>query len=386
MDMTINTNNSKPNHRFHQSPLRKRYELLLNVPLLIFSMTLICSSSFPSSAMASSTAFLHTIFPKDHKQHLDYKDNCMMHPLLRKRKNYLFGKRLTSIKSSSSSSQQKYKRERAKINGRIPILSRTVPLGVFNEEEEELKTIVWEMEDPSDLIEAWWSTPQSLGTSAGFGCGISPSSGPNLSREKIGDPFGVVMWPGSILASQQLWKNRELVKDKVVLVLGAGVGVEAQAAAMAGAKKVIATDINKLTLRLLKFGAEKMGLDGIIEGTVFDLFSSDPLPKCDIVVAADVLYNEYLATQIGLRCHEILSLKNPPSLVVTDSQRFHGTDFLQALNERLRSKDGKVKPLEWKECTLEQVTSSGVLVKEDQTYDVKTRMVSIGWGDSSNDD
>jgi predicted nicotinamide N-methyase len=72
-------------------------------------------------------------------------------------------------------------------------------------------------------------------------------------------------WPGSILASREMELHKDEIKNKTVLVLGAGTGVEAQAAAMLGAAKVIATDINKLTLKLLKYGAEFAGLTDIIE-------------------------------------------------------------------------------------------------------------------------
>jgi len=61
------------------------------------------------------------------------------------------------------------------------------------------------------------------------------------------------MWPGSILASKELIRRKSQVQNATVLVLGAGVGVEAQCAAMLGASKVIAIDIAPLTLELLRY-------------------------------------------------------------------------------------------------------------------------------------
>ena len=160
------------------------------------------------------------------------------------------------------------------------------------------------------------------------------------------------------------------------MVLGAGTGVEAQASAILGARKVIATDISKLTLKLLKHGAEQAGLGEIIEPLQFDLYSKERLPECDIVVAADVLYNEELAKQIGKRCVEVLNRPNAPKLVVTDSQRFHGTDFLGDINEDLSSIGIELK---WEYFMLGNITGSGVMIEGDQTYDAKTRLVTTGW-------
>jgi len=249
-------------------------------------------------------------------------------------------------------------RKKKKINGKIPVISRTVPLGI----NDVPYVTIWELENPSKLVEMWWAADMD--------------SASTISKEKIGDPFGVVFWPGSILASRVLAEHKEEIYNSTVLILGAGTGVEAQASAMLGARRVIATDISKLTLKLLKYGADQAGLGGIIEPLQFDLYSDESLPECDIVVAADVLYNEELAKQIGVRCIEVLKRPNSPKLVVTDSQRFHGTDFLEDVNKDL-SKIGI--HLEWEYFMLGNVTGSGVLIEGDQTYDSKTRLVRTGW-------
>lgn len=159
-----------------------------------------------------------------------------------------------------ATSTEEYVRERSRIK-KVPVISRRVPLGIFpsSSSSSELASIIWEMEKPSDLVENWMTA--------------SPAQKDGVIR----DPFGVVMWPGSILASQEM--NKLGLTGKTVLVLGAGTGVEAQAAAMLGAKKVIATDVNRFTMRLLNFGAERMKLDHIIEsrGMFFlSIFLSQP--------------------------------------------------------------------------------------------------------------
>ena len=96
-----------------------------------------------------------------------------------------------------------------------------------------------------------------------------------------------------------------------------------------------------------------------------------------------MLYNEKLAMEIGKRCIEVLNRQPVPAkLIVTDSQRFHGTDFLGYINERRREERKTLPILHWEEQTLESVTGSGVVIEEDQTYDAKTRMLSVGWENS----
>ena len=267
-------------------------------------------------------------------------------------------------------------RKRAKLD-RVPIISRTIPIEIGEGDEKKLEVTVWEMDKPSDLIQEWWSIDEAERSA------------------RVGDPFGVVMWPGSILASQELmtqhFSSPEMspVSNATVLVLGAGTGVEAQTAALLGAKKVIATDINPLTLKLLEYGAKCDDRIGdTIDAKFFDLFSNEPLPKCDVVIAADVLYNADLAKQVGRRLHEAIVRSfdegSPPTkVIITDSQRFHGTDFLVEVDE-LRElnelfAENEWEQLRWERQNLTNVCGSGVLVDEDQMYDVSARMIRWGW-------
>ena len=241
-------------------------------------------------------------------------------------------------------------RRRGKI-GRVPIISRTISIDVKIPTEfpgkqdlsarvysgrdetkrlDEIKRLdvtVWEMDKPSDLIQEWWSIDESE------------------RSVRVGDPFGVVMWPGSILAAKELMKLhhspplKSPIVNSTVLVLGAGTGVEAQTAALLGAKRVIATDINPLTLKLLEYGAnDDQRIGDTFEGRFFDIFSDLPLPAADVIIAADVLYNPELAKQVGRRLHEAIVRSfdagaSPTKVIITDSQRFHGTDFLEEVFE-----------------------------------------------------
>ena len=109
--------------------------------------------------------------------------------------------------------------------GRMSIISRTIYLDCevdsimqhkgedfVRQEIKRLNVTVWEMDKPSELIQEWWSIDESERCS------------------RVGDPFGVVMWPGSILVSKELLKlhySNQLkspIVGATVLVLGAGTG------------------------------------------------------------------------------------------------------------------------------------------------------------------
>lgn len=220
---------------------------------------------------------------------------------------------------------------------------------------------IWEWDQPAAIVEHYWSVQQNF-----------------LSRnEQLLDPFGLIAWPGAVVAARELLKRQKFIENTTVLVLGAGTGVEAQAVAQLGAKRVLATDIHPTTLQLLRYGAERSGLQHVIREDILDLFSNQPLPCCDILLAADVLYNPILAKQVGKKCEEFLKVNPKASILVTDSQRFHGTDFVPDLNKMLAEADRELAA--WQEHALQDYTGSGVLVDEDQTYDVTARVLSIGW-------
>lgn len=246
---------------------------------------------------------------------------------------------------------------------RIPIKSRTVPLGRYIEGAQDVE--LWELAntETQELVESW----------------MSKDEWNELENENVADssgdfdPFGVVMWPGSIIAAQEMYRLKNNFVGKKVLTLGSGTGLEAQIAARLGAAHVLATDNYPLTLALLEYATKRAGLSHVIDTTLFDICSQDPLPDCDIVIAADVLYNDVLAKEVGRRCVEALSKVPQPRLIVTDSQRFHGTDFLDSINCE-RSDQYK---LHWEEKNLEQVEVSGILINDDQKINVKARLLSI---------
>jgi Lysine methyltransferase len=337
------------------------------------------------------------------------------------------------------------------------VCSRTVPI------TPSWSITVWEWQSVSPVIETYWQVEQQglqvsksrgkPGRGGGDGDGSAkPSS--STGQSAMLDPFGLVTWPGSVVAALELLRHQHLVKDKTVFVVGAGVGVEVQAAVALGARKIIATDVHPTTIRLLEYGVEQAASEidpECVETRVWDLFGTEPIPDdVDLVVCADVLYNDNLASQLirrvsplyqasggedddddsnddhhnvslrGLRNETLsdglsapnataigdsrsvvepvvesmlrtandtnseLGSRTPPVTLVVDSQRFCHT-FEHDLNVELRkdlgsssrSRSRRREKVAWESRYLPRFTGSGILVGEDQTYDVKARVLWI---------
>jgi predicted nicotinamide N-methyase len=295
---------------------------------------------------------------------------------------------------------------------------------------------VWEWQSVAPVIETFWQVEQQgLQVSRNLEQGNRFDVGRDTKQQEEAqslmlDPFGLVTWPGSVVATLELMRHQALVKDRVVFVIGAGVGVEAQAAAALGAKRVIATDVHPTTLKLLEHGVQQASdIDpNCVESRIWDLFGSDDVPhEVDLIVCADVLYNDKLAFQLIKRIskvyetsdayfvdgtaadghnvavpttsmsspgnasrvnvdlregsrpltpHNSSAIRKPPATLIVDSQRFcHG--FEHDLNAALK-RSGRRGKVAWESRYLPSFTGSGILVEEDQTYDVKARVLWIG--------
>jgi len=127
-----------------------------------------------------------------------------------------------------------------------------------------------------------------------------------------------------------------------------------------------------------------------------------PIPSSyDVIVVADVLYNDMLAAHIVKRIMEVRTRKvpmveegksdnddddqttveyeKPPIILVSDSQRFAKT-FCADLNAQFKACEEPIRTA-WISRWLPSFTGSGVLIDADQTYDVKARILWVGLND-----
>jgi|SRR5690554_2252029 len=98
--------------------------------------------------------------------------------------------------------------------------------------------------------------------------------------------YWLFCWASGLVMAQQILAKPALVKDKVILDVGSGSGVVAIAAAMAGAKQVIACDSDPIAQRAIAINAQLNQLEIEIIGDYRDYQS-----KPELISLADVLYD-----------------------------------------------------------------------------------------------
>jgi predicted nicotinamide N-methyase len=94
-------------------------------------------------------------------------------------------------------------------------------------------------------------------------------------------------WASGQILARHILQNPHLVKGKKVLDFGAGSGVVAIAAMKAGAKKVIACDIDQDALVSCEHNANLNQVELTISEDLFAIQDKD----IDLLIAADVLYD-----------------------------------------------------------------------------------------------
>jgi len=116
-------------------------------------------------------------------------------------------------------------------------------------------------------------------------------------------------WASGQVLARHIIDNPELVCDKRVMDFGAGSGVVAIAAIMAGAKQVIACDIDPDALLSCQENAKLNNVEFELHG---DLFVFDQ--EIDLLIAADVLYDK-----ANLPLLDVF-LSKAPEVLVADSR------------------------------------------------------------------
>jgi predicted nicotinamide N-methyase len=120
-------------------------------------------------------------------------------------------------------------------------------------------------------------------------------------------PFWAFCWASGQALARHILDHPDLVRGKRVVDLGTGSGIAALAAARAGAKTVLALDLDPMSLRAAELNAEQNGLE--IETT-----RAAP-EDWDLMLAADVLY------ETGLREWVMGTARRLGPILLADPQR-----------------------------------------------------------------
>ena len=112
-----------------------------------------------------------------------------------------------------------------------------------------------------------------------------------LSREQMASLmdaplYWVFCWASGQVLAQFLRDDPSWVKGRRVLDFGCGSGVVAIAAALAGAREVIACDIDPQALEATQKNAELNGVELILSSDYYDVEG-----EIDLIIVADVLYD-----------------------------------------------------------------------------------------------
>jgi predicted nicotinamide N-methyase len=119
------------------------------------------------------------------------------------------------------------------------------------------------------------------------------------TREASGDPdepipFWAVAWGGGLAIARYLRDHPEAVADRHVLDLGSGSGLCAIAARLAGARSVVAVDIDRFAIAAITLNARANRQR--IEVVAGDILDVGP-PEVDVVIAGDCWYEEPFASR-----------------------------------------------------------------------------------------
>lgn len=125
-----------------------------------------------------------------------------------------------------------------------------------------------------------------------------------LSQRGLAPPYWATPWPGGQALARHLLDNPWLVAGRRVMDLGSGSGLCAIAAALAGSEHVRAFDIDQHACAAIQFNAAENGVS--VEVVCADGVGL-ALTDVDIVIAADLWYERFLALRVNRWLRELSS-------------------------------------------------------------------------------
>jgi predicted nicotinamide N-methyase len=108
-------------------------------------------------------------------------------------------------------------------------------------------------------------------------------------------PFWAAPWPGGQALARYVLDVPETVAGRAVLDLGSGSGLVAIAAALAGARQVVASEIDPFGHAAIAVNAEVNGIPPI--AVLGDVLGEEP-PAVDVVLAGDVCYDRVMSERV----------------------------------------------------------------------------------------
>jgi predicted nicotinamide N-methyase len=149
-----------------------------------------------------------------------------------------------------------------------------------------------------------------------------------LGEMNLPPPYWAFAWAGGQALARYLLDNASLVAGKRVVDLGSGSGLTAIAACKAGARTVLAADIDHMALAATALNAAVNGI--ALEVTTDDLLD-DP-PHADVWLVGDLFYERGLADRV-LACIEEVAGRGGRVLVGDPQRNYFPKDRFAPLAE-----------------------------------------------------
>ena len=117
-----------------------------------------------------------------------------------------------------------------------------------------------------------------------------------LGEINLAPPYWAFAWAGGQALARYLLDNPHQVAGRSVLDLGAGSGLQAIAAAKAGARDVLAADIDQLALAACQLNFE---INAVVLATTSEDLLAKPLERAfDLILVGDLYYERQLADAV----------------------------------------------------------------------------------------
>ena len=149
------------------------------------------------------------------------------------------------------------------------------------------------------------------------------------------DPWWAIYWPGGQVLARIILDNPNLVRNKMVLDLGSGCGAVSLAAALAGAKKIVANDIDVNASTALHMNSEINNLEQCYSSIEFTtqnfLFDGDceSLENFDTLVIGDMFYDQDIGKAVLDLCQRFKQMSPNKTVLVGDPGRW----FMKSSND-----------------------------------------------------
>lgn len=133
-------------------------------------------------------------------------------------------------------------------------------------------------------------------------------------------PFWAVAWPAAQVMAAYFREHPEWVRGRIVLDLGCGGGVAAIAAALSGAKRVYANDIDAPALEMTALNAAANDVQLAVDGS--NLLERDWPGDIGLILVGDMFYERAASEALLDRLHH--ARRNGITVIIGDSSRPFG--------------------------------------------------------------